>query len=111
MVATVESAVMWVKEPVAGLCRSGVSGSQEEAGALVGLALGLFVDVVEVVLNSGDHSRWLACWFDRLWVLCRMWCLWTVIAGNNHVGIIVVFIICKDLEGVVVPCQTLVQDG
>jgi hypothetical protein len=46
-----------------------------------------------------------------LWVLCRMWRSWTAITGNNHVGIIVVFIIREDLEGVVVPCQMLVYDG
>jgi hypothetical protein len=40
-----------------------------------------------------------------------MWHLWTAIADNNCVGIIVVFIIREDLEGVVVPCQMLVHDG
>jgi hypothetical protein len=40
-----------------------------------------------------------------------MWRLWTAIAGNNPVGIIVVFIIREDLEGVVVSCQTLVHNG
>jgi hypothetical protein len=34
--------------------------------------------------------------------VCRMWHSWTAIAGNNFVGIIVVFIIREDLEGVVV---------
>jgi hypothetical protein len=47
MVETVESVVMWVEGPVAGLCRSWASGSQEEAGVLVGLAVGLIVEVVE----------------------------------------------------------------
>ncbi len=40
-----------------------------------------------------------------------MWRLWTTIAGNNRVGIIVVVIIREDLEGVVVLCKTLVYDG
>ncbi len=47
MVETVESAVMWVEGPMDGLCGSGPSGSQEEAGAVVGSALGSFADVVE----------------------------------------------------------------
>ncbi len=109
MVETVESVVMWVKGPVAGLCGSGALGSQEEAGAWVGSVKALFANVVEAASNSGGHSgRWLACWLVRLWALCRMWCSWTAIAGNNRVGIIVIFIIREDLEGVVVPCQTLV---
>jgi hypothetical protein len=37
-----------------------------------------------------------------------MWRLRTAIAGNNRVGIIIIVIVCKDLEGVVVSCQTLV---
>jgi hypothetical protein len=49
-------------------------------------------------------------WLDCLWALCRIWHSWTEIAGNNRVGIIIVFIIREDLEGVVVPCQTLVYD-
>jgi hypothetical protein len=47
VVETVESAVMWVEGPVAGLCGSGASGSQEEAGAVIDLAVDLFVDIVE----------------------------------------------------------------
>ncbi len=47
MIETVESVVMWVEGPMARLCRSWASGSQEEAGALVGLAVGLVADVVE----------------------------------------------------------------
>jgi hypothetical protein len=46
VVQTVESAVMWVEGAMARLCRSGALGSQEEAGAVVGLEIGLFVDVV-----------------------------------------------------------------
>jgi hypothetical protein len=42
--------------------------------------------------------------------LCRMLRSWTAIAGNNCVSIIIVFIIREDLEGVVVPCQTLVHN-
>jgi hypothetical protein len=40
-----------------------------------------------------------------------MWHLWTAIDGNNRVGMIVIFIIREDLEGVVVPCQMLVHNG
>ncbi len=47
MVETVESVVMWVEVPMAGLCGSGASGSQEEAGAVVGSAVRLIVDVVK----------------------------------------------------------------
>jgi hypothetical protein len=62
--------------------------------------------------TGGGHSgRWLARRLVSLWVLCRMWRSWTAIAGNNCVGIIIVFIIHEDLEGVVVPCQTLVYYG
>jgi hypothetical protein len=46
VVETVESAVMWVEGPVAGLCRSWASGALEEAGVVVGLVLGLFADLV-----------------------------------------------------------------
>ena len=57
MLETVESAVMQVERPVAGLCGSGASGSQKGVGAVVGLALGLFADVVEVA-----SERWWAQW-------------------------------------------------
>ena len=57
MVEAVESAVMWVEGAVAGLCGSRASGSQEEAGAVVGLVVGLFADVVEV-----DSKWWWAQW-------------------------------------------------
>jgi hypothetical protein len=55
VVETVESAVMWVEGPVAGLCGSWASGSQEEAGAVVGLTIGLFADIVEA-----DSKQWWA---------------------------------------------------
>jgi hypothetical protein len=48
MVETVESAVMWWEVPIAGLCRSWASGSEEEASMMVGLAVGSIADVVEV---------------------------------------------------------------
>jgi hypothetical protein len=51
VVETLESAVMWVERLVAGLCGSWASESQEEAGAVVGLAVGLFAGVVEVALE------------------------------------------------------------
>ncbi len=74
MVETVEYAVMWVEGPVAGLCGSWALGTQEEAGAVVGLVAGLFADLVEAASNGGGHSgRWLARWLVSLWVLCRMW--------------------------------------
>jgi hypothetical protein len=57
VVEIVESVVMWVEGPVAGLCRSWASGSQEEVDAVVGLAVGLFADVVEAA-----SKRWLAQW-------------------------------------------------
>jgi hypothetical protein len=57
VVETVESAVMWVEGPVAGLCGSWAPGSQEEAGAVVGSAVGSFADVVEVA-----SERWWAQW-------------------------------------------------
>jgi hypothetical protein len=97
---------------MAGLCGSWASGLQEEAGAVVGLEVGLFADLVEVPPNGGGHSgRLLACRTDCLWALCRMWHSWTAITGNNSVGIIIVFIIREDLEGVVVLCHMLVYDG
>jgi hypothetical protein len=43
-------------------------------------------------------------------MLGRKGCWGTTIAGNDHVIIIVVVIVCQDLEGVGVPCQTLRQD-
>jgi hypothetical protein len=43
--------------PMAGLCGSWALGSQEEAGTVVGLASGLFADVVEVA-----SERWWAQW-------------------------------------------------
>ena len=52
MVETVESAVMWVEGPVAGLCGSWALGSQEEASAVVGSAVGSFAEVVEAA------SKW-----------------------------------------------------
>ncbi len=52
MVETVESAVMWGEVPMARLCSSWALGLQEEVGAVVGLALGLSEDVVEVA------SKW-----------------------------------------------------
>ncbi len=57
MVETVEFAVMWVEKPVPGLCGSRASGSQEEAGAVVGLEVGLFADVVEAA-----SKQWWAQW-------------------------------------------------
>ncbi len=51
MVKTVESVVMWVEGPVAGLCRSWASGTQEVAGAVLGLVFGLFADLVEAFSN------------------------------------------------------------
>ncbi len=57
MVKTVESAVMWSEGPVAGLCGSGASGSQEEAGAVVGLAVGQVADIVEAA-----SEWWWAQW-------------------------------------------------
>ena len=57
MLETVESAVMWGEVPMAGLCRSWASGSQEEAGAVVGLEVELFADLVEVA-----SERWWAQW-------------------------------------------------
>ncbi len=39
MVETVESAVMWVEGPMARLCESWALGTQEEAGAVVGLVV------------------------------------------------------------------------
>ncbi len=57
MVEPVESAVMWGEVPTARLCGSWASGSQEEACAVVGLAVGLFADIVEVALES-----WWAQW-------------------------------------------------
>ncbi len=47
MVKTVESVVMWVEGPVAGLCGSWASGSQGEASVVVSLVVGLFADLVE----------------------------------------------------------------
>jgi hypothetical protein len=52
VVETVESVLMWEEGPMAGLCRSWVSGSQKEAGVVVGLAVGLMADVVEAA------SKW-----------------------------------------------------
>ncbi len=43
-------------------------------------------------------------------MLGRKGCRGTIIAGNDPVIIIVIVIICQDLEGVVVLCQTLVHD-
>ncbi len=57
MVETVESAVMWVERPVGRLCGRWASGSQEEVGAVVGLAEGSFVDVVEAA-----SKLWWAQW-------------------------------------------------
>jgi hypothetical protein len=57
VVETVESAVMWVEGPVAGLCRSGASGCQEEVGAVVGLVVGSFADIVETA-----SKPWRAQW-------------------------------------------------
>ena len=48
---------MWGEVPMAGLCGSWASGLQEEAGAVVGLAVGYFVDVVEVA-----SKWWWAQW-------------------------------------------------
>ncbi len=56
MVETVESAVMWGEVPMAGLC-SWALESQEEAGAMVGLAVALFADVMEVA-----SKQWWAQW-------------------------------------------------
>jgi hypothetical protein len=39
VVETVESAVMWVEGPMARLCESWALGTQEEAGAVVGLVV------------------------------------------------------------------------
>ncbi len=57
MVETVESVAMWGEVPMAGMCGSWASESQEEAGAIVGLAVGSFADVVEVA-----SKRWGAQW-------------------------------------------------
>jgi hypothetical protein len=43
-------------------------------------------------------------------MLGRKGCLGTKTAGNNHVIINVIIIVCQDLEGVVMLCQTLVLD-
>ncbi len=57
MVETVESAVMWVEGPMAGLCGSWALGTQEEMGAVVGLVVGSFADLVEAA-----SDRWWAQW-------------------------------------------------
>jgi hypothetical protein len=57
VVETVESAVMWVEGPMAGLCGSWASGTQEGAVTVVGLVLGLFVDLVEAA-----SDQWWAQW-------------------------------------------------
>jgi hypothetical protein len=57
MVEIVESVVMWVEGPMTGLYGSWASGLQEEAGAVVGLAAGLFADVVEAA-----SKWWWAQW-------------------------------------------------
>jgi hypothetical protein len=57
VVEIVESAVMWVEGPVARLCGCRASGSQEEAGAVVGPVVGSFADVVEAASN-----QWWAQW-------------------------------------------------
>jgi hypothetical protein len=43
-------------------------------------------------------------------MLGKKGCPGTTIAGNGRVIIIVIFINCQDLEGIVVLCQTLVHD-
>jgi hypothetical protein len=43
-------------------------------------------------------------------MLGRKGCRGTTIAGNDRVIIIVAVIVCQDLEGVVMLCQTLVHD-
>jgi hypothetical protein len=57
VVETVEFAVMWAEGPVAGLCGSWALGSQEEAGAVVGLEVGTFADVVKAA-----SKRWWTQW-------------------------------------------------
>ncbi len=56
MVETVESAVMGLERTVAGH-GSVASGSQEEAGAVVGLEVGSFRNLVEAA-----SERWWAQW-------------------------------------------------
>jgi hypothetical protein len=43
-------------------------------------------------------------------MLGREGCWGTTIAGNGRVIIIVLVVVCQDLEGVVMLCQTLVHD-
>jgi hypothetical protein len=57
VVETEESAVMWVEGPMAGLCGSWASRTLEEAGAVVGLFIGSFADLVEAA-----SDRWWAQW-------------------------------------------------
>jgi hypothetical protein len=52
VVETVESAMMWVEGPVAGLCRSWALGTLEEVGAVVGLVVGPFADLVEAFFDQ-----------------------------------------------------------
>ncbi len=68
------------------------------------------------------HYNWLRvlCWWpqsggwsvsrDTTIMLGRKGCWWTTIAGNDHVIINAIVIVCQDLEGVVVLCQTLVHN-
>ncbi len=64
---------------------------------MVGLALGTVADVV-LVARSGSWSGSR----DAAIMLGRKGCRGTTIAGKDCVIIIVVVIICQDLEGVVV---------
>jgi hypothetical protein len=66
--------------------------------------LGLVAGVMLVALERWSGSRNAAI------VLGKKECWGNTIAGNNHVIINVIVIVCKDLEGVVMLCQTLVHD-
>jgi hypothetical protein len=83
-------------------------------------------------VGQSDHRlewvRGLVWLLKQLWVLClwpwssgwsgsrdmeiilgRNECQGNTISGNNRVIINVIFIVCQDLEGVVMSCQTLVH--
>ncbi len=88
-----------------GLFVDGTKGSQMGVGVVVGLALGTVLGIMLVALSGNwSGSR------NAVIMLGRKGCWWTTIAGNDHVTINVIVIICQDLEGVVVSCQTLVHN-
>jgi hypothetical protein len=100
-----ESAANQLVGVAVGLFVGGTKGSQLGVGMVVGLVL----ETVSVPYWWPQSGGWSGS-RDVAIMLGKKVCRGATIADNDCVIINVIVIICQDLEGVVVSCQTLGHD-